>query len=97
MRKKNSRFVKKNVQLLNKLNELQTKMKEISHSNLQNIIENSNIPKSQIDLIYEIFNASKMKNPKNRRYSENWMILCLLFQIRFYIFITYLNIIGINK
>jgi len=45
IRKKNSRFVKKNNKLLNKLNELQTKMKEISHSNLQNIIENTNIPK----------------------------------------------------
>lgn len=65
----------------------QDMLNRISHSNLQNIIDNTNIPKSQKDLNYEILNASKTKNPKNRRYSDNWMILCLLFQNRFYTFI----------
>lgn len=64
------------------LNEMKNKMKEISTNSFQQIIQNNNIPKNQTDLLYEIYNASKIKNPKNRRYSENWMLLCLLFQIR---------------
>jgi hypothetical protein len=57
-------------------------MKENSTNSFQQIIQNNNIPKNQTDLLYEIYNASKIKNSKNRRYSENWMLLCLLFQIR---------------
>jgi len=33
-------------------------------------------------LIREIIMASWYKNPKNRHYSEKWMLLCLLFNIR---------------
>lgn len=37
---------------------------------------------SQKCLIKEYFAASKIKNSKNRRFSENWLMLCLLFNIR---------------
>ncbi|CAI6343939.1 unnamed protein product [Macrosiphum euphorbiae] len=37
---------------------------------------------SQKTLIRECFAASKIKNSRNRRYSENWLLLCLLFSIR---------------
>jgi len=62
--------------------EIQNKMKSISDSCLNDMLNASNIPECQTKLIQEIFNAAKMKNPKNRKYSENWMLLCLLFQIR---------------
>lgn len=65
------------------LNLIKNKMKDISDTNIQKVLEEANIPRVQIDLIREIFKASKVKNSKNRRYSENWMLLCLLFQIRF--------------
>uniref|UniRef100_A0A2S2QFE1 Uncharacterized protein n=1 Tax=Sipha flava TaxID=143950 RepID=A0A2S2QFE1_9HEMI len=57
-------------------------MNEMSNSTLSKLLENHTIPKSQSELIHEIFAASKFKNIKNRRYSENWTLLCLLFQIR---------------
>lgn len=81
-----SRATSKIKKLQFKLNAIQNEMKAISNVSLQQIIKNNNIPTCQTDLIYEIFNASKVKNPKNRRYSENWMLLCLLFQIRYIIF-----------
>lgn len=56
------------------LNEIKNKIKEMTN-------KNNNIPKYQTDLLYKIFNVSKIKNSKNRRYSENWMLLRLLFQI----------------
>jgi len=37
---------------------------------------------SQRTLILECFSASKLKNSKSRRYSENWLMLCLLLNIR---------------
>jgi len=58
-------------------------MKEISNSTLTKLIEDSGISKCQSILLHEIFAATKFKNPKSRHYSDNWMILCLLFQIRF--------------
>jgi len=58
-------------------------MAAISESTLEKIIKDSNIPSCQTDIITEIFKAVKLKNSKNRRYSENWMLLCLLFQIRY--------------
>lgn len=54
----------------------------MSSNELKKRIEDSGIPKCQSELIHEIFAAAKYKNPKNRHYSESWMILCLLFQIR---------------
>lgn len=42
----------------------------------------SGIIESQKTLIKECFSASKNKNTKSRRYSENWLMLCLLFNIR---------------
>jgi len=64
------------------LNNIQNQMNEISNNILTKIINHSKIPKCQSTLLHEIFEAAKFKNKKNRRYSDSWMILCLLFQIR---------------
>ena len=37
---------------------------------------------SQKSMVMEYFAASRVKNSKSRRYSKNWLILCLLFNIR---------------
>jgi len=37
---------------------------------------------SQKTLVIECFAAAKYKNPKIRRYTENWLMLCLLLNIR---------------
>lgn len=68
--------------LYDRLNNIRVQMKKISNANLSETLENSSVPKCQCDLIVEIFKASKLTNPKNRRYTENWILLCLLFQIR---------------
>jgi len=78
------------------LNDVKRKLEEITDINLTSILKNTNIPQCQTDLVFEIIKASKVKNLKNRRYSDNWMLLCLLFQIRYLlvyikIFIEYLK------
>jgi len=82
IKKKCSRAKKKIIYLENSLNEVKNKMKQISQSTLDELLKGSNISNSQSNLIHEIFSAAKIKNPKNRRYSENWMLLCMLLQIR---------------
>jgi len=61
---------------------MKNEMKTISQLRLEELLNNSNISNSQSELIREIFNAARVNNPKNRRYSENWMLLCMLLQIR---------------
>jgi len=66
-------------------NNVKRKLEEITDINLNSILKNTNIPQCQTELVFEILKASKVKNLKNRRYSDNWMLLCLLFQIRYLI------------
>lgn len=74
---------KKIIYLENSFNEVKNKMKQISQSTLDELLKDSNISNSQSDLVHDIFRAAKIKNPKNRRYSKNWMLLCMLLQIRY--------------
>lgn len=64
------------------LYEIKQKMNNISNSSLSSLIETSGLSTIQSELIEQIFAAAKLKNSKNRRYTENWMLLCILFQIR---------------
>lgn len=57
-------------------------MQNISNLSLQKLLDRSEISNNQCYLIKEIFVTAKAKTPKGRRYSENWLILCLLFQIK---------------
>lgn len=57
-------------------------MKNLSKEKLDSHLKNHNISEGQSELIKEIYCAAKVKNPKHRRYSENWMLLYLLFQTR---------------
>lgn len=70
--------------LQNSLNEVKNELKELSNSSIERVLENTNIPECQKELIREIYNTSKVVNPKNRKYSMNWMLFCLLFQVRYW-------------
>lgn len=55
---------------------LQNQLKYVKSQ--MNNMSNSGLPNCQIELIKEIFQAAKVKNTKNRKYSKNWMLLCWL-------------------
>jgi len=57
-------------------------MEKFSEKSVVDILKNNNVNESQQILIREILNSSKVK-PNNRRYSENWILLCILFHIRY--------------
>lgn len=66
----------------NALSDVHLQMQNVSDSSLKELLANSGVSDIQGELIEDIFAATKTKNSKGRRYSENWMMLCLLFQIR---------------
>jgi len=82
VKKKLYRANNKIMNLKSQLNKIKIKMMNIADGKLEKLLERSGITKGQSELVKEIFSAAKVKNSKNRRYNENWVILCLLFQIR---------------
>lgn len=82
IKKKYSRANLKIMKLQNILNVVKKKMNDITDETLDELLQRSGIAKGQSELIKEIFSAAKYTNVKNRRYSDNWILLCLLFQMR---------------
>lgn len=76
--------VRKNKKIISqkkKLDLVQNEMSDYSGS-IEDKLKKLTINESQKSLIMECFAAAKVKNSRNRRYSENWLMLCLLFNIR---------------
>lgn len=62
--------------------QLKNKMELVSNSYVDDLFSKLKINESQSVLIKEIINCSKVKSIKGRRYSEDWMLLCMLLYIR---------------
>lgn len=90
MLRKNKHIIQKKVlrvkfrakQLQDKLNEAKENLDKVSSKNIEDLIKTHKLNDSKSVMIKEIVSASKFSNPRNRRYSENWLLLCLLFYIR---------------
>lgn len=61
---------------------LQNKFKTLQEDSISQQLMQYNIPSNQQLLIKEIVSAAKKKNPKGNRYTEEWIILCMLLHIR---------------
>lgn len=71
------------VDLKLELNKVQNEMSKIGNESIKEKLNQcENINESQKILILECFAASKVKNVKSCRYSEHWLMLYLLFNIR---------------
>lgn len=57
-------------------------METMTTDTLKTIFNNNKLNESEKTIINEIFMASHFSNSKNRKYSENWILLCILFRIR---------------
>jgi len=71
---------RKVIELQKELINSQNAMSKYNNTFLEDKLKGMN--DSQRTLIMECFSASKLNNPKSRRYSENWLMLCLLLNIR---------------
>lgn len=70
--------------LRNQFNDIKDKMTfKTTESTIEKLITNKfKINESETAVINEIIASSKIKNPKGCRYSENWLLLCILLHIR---------------
>jgi len=57
-------------------------MKMLTDASIQNILQESNLNEPQRTLIQDIISTSKASNLTHRRYSDNWILLCILLHIR---------------
>ncbi|XP_050066806.1 uncharacterized protein LOC126555886 [Aphis gossypii] len=62
------------------LNNIHKRTREMSDSAVSNVL--NKLSESQKTIINEIISTSKVHNPKSRRYSEDWILLCILLKIR---------------
>lgn len=77
-----ARLLKRNKMLLNELQQAKNKMKSLQNEKIQVRLQEQNIPSVQLLLIRECVSAAKCTTKKNRRYTDSWLLLCLLLHIR---------------
>ncbi|XP_018375241.1 PREDICTED: uncharacterized protein LOC108769007 [Trachymyrmex cornetzi] len=64
------------------LEKVQRKMAEINNESVDEMLTNRNVPKNQRIAIKEIISAANSKNKHGKRYSEEWLLLCMLMHMR---------------
>ena len=77
-----SRYLRLSRYYKDKLKRSQEEMASLNDKSLADNLSKLKINKSEHTVISEIVEASRCKNSKNRRYSEDWILLCLLFHMR---------------
>lgn len=65
-----------------KLLDCNAQITKLSEQTVEEHMKTLNVPKNQQDAVRQIFAAAKCKNSKGRRYSEQWLLLCMLMHMR---------------
>lgn len=68
--------------LNNELRKIHQQTREMNDSSVKFVLNNCKLGESQKTIIHQIIMASKADNPKCRRYTEDWILLCVLLKIR---------------
>lgn len=68
--------------LSQKLGAMKKEMSEIETKSFEKILSDRNLSENEKLSIREIFSCSKAKSRKGRRYTDDWIIMCLMFHLR---------------
>jgi len=68
--------------ILIEFKELKIKFRSLEHDTIVEKLIKNNTPPNHLLLIKEIFAAAEKKGPKGNRYTEDWIMLCMLLHIR---------------
>lgn len=68
--------------MYNQLYDMQNKIKELPQTTIDIFKNNNNSSEPQQILLNEIIETCKFANPKNRKYSDSWILLSIIFHIR---------------
>lgn len=58
------------------------KMAHLTNFNFEKQLASGNITQNQVHVVKQIIEVAKHTNSKGRRYSEDWMLLCMLLHMR---------------
>lgn len=61
---------------------MKIKFRSLEHDTIVEKLFKNNTPPNHLLLIKEIFAAAEKKGPKGNRYTEDWIMLCMLLHIR---------------
>lgn len=64
------------------MNKTQDEIKSLHESSLHDELEKHKLVDNEKLVISEILKAAKCKNARGRRYSEDWLLLCIIFHMR---------------
>lgn len=68
--------------LKKQLGKVKNKLNSLNNISIDNELKNLDIPKNEQTVILEIIKAAKCNDAKGRRYSDDWIMLSLLFHMR---------------
>lgn len=69
--------------LKSQVKNMQEKMQSVEKDTLEKLLaDKSNISASEATAVREIFKAAGVKDPRGRRFSDEWIILCILLHMR---------------
>ncbi|CAH1710606.1 unnamed protein product [Aphis gossypii] len=82
LRKQKKNCINKIKLLRQNMSELMSKFENVSKESISQKLTEMNCSGYQKTIIEEIVSAAKISNPKGRRYSDEWIMLCMLLHIR---------------
>lgn len=82
LRRSKSRLLKRFKNLSAELKQARQRIQTLSEEELDVKLSQMNLPSAQLTAVKECISAARFQNRKSRRYTEDWLLMCLLLHIR---------------
>ncbi|KAH9377962.1 hypothetical protein HPB48_015074 [Haemaphysalis longicornis] len=82
LRRSKSRLLKRFKNLSIELKQARQRIHTLSEEELDVKLSQMNLPSAQLTAVKECISAARFENKKSRRYTEGWLLMCLLLHIR---------------
>lgn len=82
LKRSKSRLLKRFKSLSAELKQARQRIQTLSEEELDIKLGQMHLPSAQLTAVKECISAARFQNKKNRRYTEDWLLMCLLLHIR---------------
>lgn len=82
LKRSKSRLLKRFKNLSAELKQARQRIETLSEEELDVKLSQMNLPSAQLTAVKECISAARFQNRKSRRYTEDWLLMCLLLHIR---------------
>lgn len=77
-----ARLLKRNELLVKQIEDTKTELTKLQEEDIKEKLHALNMPPAQLLLLDECISAARCTTKRNRRYTDDWILLCLLLHIR---------------